>query len=158
MLLLVHRLKAILLFEVVRFQFEWFRAVRRPCIVLMVRRWKYQRVWVRWEVCGGRIIRIMLWNMQWIIKSRVTWLSCPSEINICVFPFALSRVLGSKQQRNYSSPCMSLVQPLELAKNLQLSAISAGIQESESDSPLKMTSGEISVPSIQIHSTAVTHS
>lgn len=33
--------------------------------------------WVSWEVvCGGRTIRIMLWNVQWTIKSGVL---CPSH-------------------------------------------------------------------------------
>src|SRR5208282_6767670 len=91
------------------------------------------------------------------MKLPFTWLLWPSRIKTRGFPAAFSRVSGSKQQRNHSKPMSSFVQPLLEHANRQSSAGLAGIIHSlDRFSPLNMTSGEIDVPSTQIHSSTVT--
>src|SRR5579862_2119146 len=101
---------------------------------------------------------ILCWR-QCLMKSKVTWLLCPSKIKMRQPPFAFSRVPGSKHLLSHSKPCTSLVHPLLVQENRQPFVNSGDINHSEeSFVPRKITSGSIALPSPQMHSMTVTHS
>ena len=114
--------------------------------------------WVKWDECGGKIMRIILFFMQWAIHEAVIWLSCPSQIKRRGWPFAFSWVSGSNTWRSHCNPCTLLVHPFVLQPNLQLLWILAGIHWRDRFSPLNIIKGGSEVPSAQTHSIDVTHS
>jgi len=110
------------------------------------------------EECGGNKITIILWSMQNRMNNTVTWLPWLSIMRRRVTPLAFARVNGSKTILIQSSPIASQVHLLVLKAQLQSLSISDGIYNVWMDCPLKITNGLIALPSLQTHSSMVTHS
>ena len=115
------------------------------------------------EVWGGSIRSEIRFCIQCDIKLPLIWLSWPSQIRSlccsCLFEsVAFSLVEGSKTRFSYSNPWRLLVHPFVFAEKCHLLITSFRIQLCSMFCPLKIIRGLIAVLSIQMHSTAETHS
>jgi len=104
--------------------------------------------WIKWDECDDKIMKTILFFMQWAIYKIVIWFSYLSQIKKRDLSFVFSRVFVSNIKRNHYNSCILFVQFFVLQSNLQLLWILINTHWRDKFSFLNMIKNESEVSSI----------